>query len=406
MSSFPVQILLGVYLGLVTGIIPALVAWTLGFGFKYLTGVTIPGFGVVVLALAIAGVNGGLLALNDKAVTGSANGIAILVAIVVVLMLSLYAHAKGDQMGAAMPKRITLQQLANRTLSADVVERVGGRRQVKVTVAGEVADLEGYPPLPAGLRAELTDATVSLPADLPISELERRTADRLQTDYDLAEVTVQMDERGRASVSAAPPSAGLSRRVPQGKRAVSVSTLLPTGLAAGDEVRLRTDAGSYEGTVLGFGSREPPANTVGEAATDGGTDPDPPAPKPATTATGGRGRIGVAVDRQTTEPLLGADVTRLSVRSRGERTEFELLSLLRRSGQRFRRLTVRAGGALDDVGIGDLGVRDEYGVVVLAIRREGSWLLIPGGGVVPEAGQELYVVGNPPDLDAFEGAVA
>ncbi|MEF8801706.1 MAG: TrkA C-terminal domain-containing protein [Halolamina sp.] len=406
MSSFPVQVLLGVYLGLVTGIIPALVAWTLGFGFKYLTSVTIPGFGVVVLALAIAGVNGGLLALNDKAITGSADGIAILVAIVVVLMLSLYAHAKGDQMGAAMPKRLTLKQLADRTLSADVVERAGGRGQVKVTVAGEVADIEGYPPLPAGLRAKLHDWTVSLPADLPISELEQRTADKLQTEYDLAEVTVRMDERGRASVSAAPPSAGLSKRVPQGKRAISVSTLIPTGLASGDEVRLRTDTGSYEGTVLGVASPKTLAKPAGDAAADGGTDPEPPATTPATTAAGGRVRVGIAVNRQTAETLLGTVVTRLSVRSRGERKEFELLSLLRRSGRRFRRLTVRAGGALDGVGIGELGVREEYGVVVLAIRRGGSWQLVPGGGLIPEAGQELYVVGRPGDLDAFEEAVA
>lgn len=405
MSSFPVQVLLGVYLGLVTGIIPALVAWTLGFGFKYLTSVTIPGFGVVVLALAIAGVNGGLLALNDKAVTGSANGIAILVAIIVVLMLSLYAHAKGDQMGAAMPKRITLKRLADRTLSADVVERVGGRGQVKVTVAGEVADIEGYPPLPSGLRAELNEATVSLPSDLPISELERRTADHLTTEFDLAEVTVRLDERGRASVSAAPPSAGLSKHVPQGKRAVSVSTLLPTGLAGGDQVRLSTETGSYEGSVLSVLTPKPAKDGSGPV-TDGGTEPEAPAPTTAATAPGGRGRVGVAMDRETAETLLGTAVTQLSVQSRGERKEFELLSLLRRSGRRFRRLTVREGGALDGVGIGELGVRDEYGVVVLAIRRGGSWQLIPDGELVPEAGEELYAVGKPAELDAFQEAIA
>ncbi|MFB6221202.1 MAG: potassium channel family protein [Halolamina sp.] len=404
MSSFPAQILLGVYLGLVTGIIPALVAWTLGFGFKYLTTVTIPGFGVVVLALAIAGVNGGLLALNDKAITSSANGIAILVAILVVLMLSLYAHAKGDQMGAAMPKRITLKQLADRTLSADVIERVGGRGQVKVSVAGDVGDLEGYPPLPAKLRAELAAATVSLPADLPLSELEARTADRLRADFDLADVSVRLDERGRATVSAAPPSAGLSKRVPQGERAISVSGLVPTGLASGDDVRLRTPTGSYEATVLSVATdgKQP----TPEATTDGGADTELPAPTPAATATGGHGRIGVAVDRKAAEALLGTVVTGLSVRSRGERTEFELLSLLRRSGKRIRRVTVRAGGALDGVGLGELGVREEYGVVVLAVRRDGSWQLVPGGELVPEAGTELYVVGTPANLDAFAGVVA
>ena len=59
MASLPFEVLFGIYLGLLTGIVPALVAWALGFGFKYFTGVSIPGFGVVVLALAIAGASGG-----------------------------------------------------------------------------------------------------------------------------------------------------------------------------------------------------------------------------------------------------------------------------------------------------------------------------------------------------------
>ena len=405
MSSFPLQVLLGVYLGLVTGIIPALVAWTLGFVFKYLTSVTIPGFGVVVLALAIAGVNGGLLALNDKAITGSANGTAVLVAIIVVLMLSFYAHAKGDQMGASMPKRMTLKRLADRTLSADVVDLVGGRGEVKLTVAGEVRDIEGYPPLPASLRTDIRAAELSLPADLPISELERRAAEQLRTEFDLAEVSVRVDERARATVSAAPPTAGLSKRVPQGERAVSVTTLIPTGLASGDEVSLRTPEGSYDGTVLSVatGSAKPKAEA---AVTDGGTDTAEADSTPAATAAGGQGRVGVAVDRRAAEALLGTEVTRLVVRSRGERTEFELLSLLRRSGRRVRRLTLRADGALDGVGIGELGVRDNYGVVVLAVRRDGGWQLIPGGGFVPEAGEEIYAVGTPTALTAFGEAVA
>ena len=49
---------MGIYLGLLVGVIPALVSWALGFSFKYFTGITVPGFGVVVLAIALAGVSG------------------------------------------------------------------------------------------------------------------------------------------------------------------------------------------------------------------------------------------------------------------------------------------------------------------------------------------------------------
>ena len=403
MAAFPLQILLGVYLGLVTGIVPALVAWVLGFTFKYFTNVSIPGFGVVVLALAIAGVNGGLLALNDRAIVGGANGVAILVAIVVVLMLSMYAHAKGDQMGAATPKRLTLKKLADRTLSADVVDLVGGRGEVQLKIAGEVGDVEGYPTLPGELRREIREASIALPADLPISELERRAEDRLRSEFDLADVSVRIDERGHASVAAAPPSAGLSKRVPAGKRAVSLTTMVPTGTAAGDEVSIRTPESTHEGTVVSVRPATERAETP--AVADGGEVEPAPTPT-AKTAAGGRDRVTVSVTRDTAQALLEREVTGLNVRSRGERREFELLALLRRSGKRLRRVTVREGGVLDGHGLGEVGAHSQYGVVVLAARGDDGWTLVPDGSYVPEAGQELFVVGSSADLDAFAGVAA
>ena len=147
MASIPVEILLGIYLGILTGIGPGLVAWTLGFGFKYFTGVTIPGFAVVVLGVALAGVNGGLLALADPSVTQSANAPTVVAAILVVTAITLYAHNRGDAMGATTPRRLSLRRLGNRTLPRDVVELIGGRDEVRIRVSGEVADMEGYPPV-------------------------------------------------------------------------------------------------------------------------------------------------------------------------------------------------------------------------------------------------------------------
>jgi len=155
MASLPVEVLLGIYLGLLVGIIPALVSWGLAFTFKYFAGVTIPSFGVAVLAIALAGVNGGLLAFADKSITSAPNAERVVTAILVVTMGSMYAHAKGDQMGAELPRRLSLDKLRERTLSADVVEFVGGRGEVHVRVVGEVVDMEGYPPLSEELRAEI-----------------------------------------------------------------------------------------------------------------------------------------------------------------------------------------------------------------------------------------------------------
>ncbi|GAA0715222.1 hypothetical protein J2744_002163 [Halorubrum trapanicum] len=420
--SLPVEIVFGIYLGVITGIVPALVAGTLGFVFKYVTDVTIPGLGVVVLSLAIAGVNGGLLALNDETIRSSERAPAILTAIVVVLMLSLYAHAQGDRLGASVPKRISLKQLRDRTLSTDVIELVGGRGRVSVEVAGEVNDMEGYPPLPAETRRAILDGDWTFPADLPLAELEDRFAERLRTELDLADVAVRIDEQARATVSAAPPTGALSKRVPAGKRAVSVSALVPTGIARGDVVRVITPDLRTEGTVLAArssGKPEPGAVAApnspaagddpdpdDDARTDGGEDAvaSPPAAT-APTTTGGEGRVTLALDRSEATTLLRADRGRVLVLSRGTRREYELTALLRRTGKRFRKVSVVAGGPLDGHTIGEAELREAYDVAVLAARHE-SWTIAPGGSQSLSAGDDLFVVGSRDALDRFAEVAA
>ena len=408
--ALPVEVLFGIYLGILTGIIPALIAGVLGFIFKYFTGVTIPGLGVVVLALAIAGINGGLLALNDETIRSSERAPAILTAIIVVLMLSLYAHAQGDKLGASVPKRVSLKQLRERTLSTDVVELVGGRGQVRVSVVGEVGDMEGYPPLPAETRKTIGEGEWTFPAELPLSELERRFAERLTTELELADVAVSIDEEARATVSAAPPTGGLSKRVPKGKRAVSVPALVPTGLARGDVVRVVTNDVTVEGVLLAAksgGKKEekkpdPPAPGGSTPATDGGEPKPAPTSATATTA-GGEGRVTVAVDRSEAATLLRAGRGRVLVLSRGTRREFELTSLLRRAGKRFRRVSVVPGGPLDGHTIGEVGVRETYDVSILAARHDGDWTVAPRGGQTLVASDDLFVVGTRDAIDRFDG---
>jgi len=408
MTALPFDILLGVYLGVLTGIIPALVSGVLGFLFKYVTDVSIPGLGVVVLALAIAGINGGLLALNDPTIRSSENAASILTAIVVVLMLALYAHAQGDKLGASAPKRLTIKSLRDRTLNTDVIELVGGRNQVRLTVLGEVSDIEGYPPLPAALRQEIGDGEWTFPADLPIAELESRFADRLQSEFDLADVTVSLDEAARARVAAAPPMGSTSRRVPAGKRAVSLSALVPSGIARGESVRIVTSETTVTGTVTAArsgaptttDSSPPPADDT--LATDGGEEPPVPLPAAATT-TGGEGRITVAVSRSDATTLLSATDPQVVVRSRGTRREFELVSLLRRSGIQSKKVTVAGGGPLDGHTIGEVGVRDSYNVLVLAANHE-KWQVAPRGDQPLSAGDTLYVIGTSESLTRFAEA--
>jgi len=354
-----------------------------------------------VLALALAGINGGLLALNDPAVLES--GLRIIVALLVVLMISLYAHAKGDAMGSSVPKRLSWRKIRDRTLSSDVVELVGSRGEVRIEVAGDVIDMEGYPPLSEETRTEIETGDWRLPADLPISELETRFADRLRTELDLADISVRIDERGRATVIAAPPLSGISKRVPAGKRAVSVEALVPTGLARSDEVTVIAGETAIDGTVIAAKSSIKRNETV---KTDGGTTDPAPVSTAASTTTGGDGRITVAVDRAKATQLLGTTRAKVVVTARGTRREFELISMLRRAGKRFRTMTVKSTGELAGKTIGSASVREAYDVAVLAIKRPDGWLVAPRGGTELRAGDELFVVGKRDSLDAFGTVIA
>ena len=406
-EPLPVQLLLGLYLGVLTGVLPALIAWALGFSFRYVTGVTLPGFAVVVLGTALAGISGGLMGLLDPAV---AETWVSIVALLVVMMSCLWAHNQGDKMGAEFPRRITLRSLREHTLSRDAVERVGRFGQIRIRINGPIADVEGYPPLPDPVRRTLRAGSWTFPAALTIPELEERLAARLRREYDLADVTVSIDATGRATVAAAPARGGLSKRVPEGKRGVSVETLVPTGLARGDEVRLSASERAIEATVLSVPTVEPPTDgTTDEAEDENGDEnggEEERIDRRATTAVGGEGRVSVAVPARRVPGLLEAGGVELTVHPRGTRREFELVALLRRAGVRFSAVTVAAGSRLAGRAVDGGEMRETYGVALLAVRRPSGRRIAPAEPVEIAAGDELLVAGPADALEGFEEVAA
>lgn len=420
MAPLPVDVLLGIYLGILTGILPALVAFALGFLFRYVTGITIPAFAVVVLGVAIAGVNGGLLALVDPTIISSTAAPTLVPALVVVLMITLYAHHKGDELGMRVPRRVTFHGLRERTLSADVVRRVGDRGRVRLRIAGDIGDVEGYPPLPDDVRREIREREWIFET-APLPALESTFADRLRSEFDLADVQVEIDERARATVRAAPPLSGLSKHVSTGRRAVAIDTLVPTGIARGDEVTVRTPSGSVQGTIVSV----PDAKSAAPTATDSAPGPEAtgansvsaeagmddaalPAPGPSTvraqTTAGGEGRLAISVPRAEARSLLGADDPMVVVRSRGTHKEFELVSLLRLVGLRFQKISV--GEAVGGATLAELDLREVYGVAVLAVRRPDGWTVAPRGTARINTGDEVFAVGEREALNRVTEALA
>ncbi|WP_136718245.1 potassium channel family protein [Halorientalis salina] len=400
------EVLLGVYLGLLAGIFPAFVAFSIGFLFKYFTTVTIPGLGVVALGGTLAGVSGGLMGLIDPSLAESWTGIT---AVLVILMASLWAHSQGDKLATATPRKFTLKALRETTLSADLVERIDSYGQVHVRPIGEITDLEGYPPLPDNIRYQLTTSSWRFPATLSLPELEAKLEERLLTDYELAEASITIDKQGRAQIAAAPSAAGLSRRVPSGRRAVSIQTVLPTGVGRGDKVTVKLPEGDVTGSVVSArttGAEVPidPLDTEAKQ-TDGGEEVVTQL-APKMTTTGGEGVVTIAVPYDDGRRVIRSDFAPMVVHSRGKQREYEIIGVLKQGGNRFRSVTLDDESPLVGSTIGDQQIRTTFGVVILAIRRTEGPLIAPTGSTELSAGDTLIVVGNTAKLREFEEVVS
>jgi hypothetical protein len=342
--SLPVEVLLGISFGVLLGIVVSFAVGVFSFTISYYWDQELSQVAVVVLILPLVAVDALYIGIIGSGVQQVPR---LLIGLLVIVMIALYANSQGQKIAAELPRETTQPTERKRTLSAEAVDAVDGLGQVTIRTAGEIQEIDGYPSLSPDVRTALAEGAWRLPADLPLPELERRLEDQLRTDHDLGEVSVSIDGRGRATITAAPPTAGVASQVPDGWRAVSVAALLPTGLTAEDEVTVRTAAGSVAGTVLGI---DRTAGDSDEVVPDGG----------ATTASG-EGRVTVAVPASAAGTLLDAERGRIVVEPRGRRHDFEAFSLLDGTDRTIRRLTLTPAvrEALADDEIQPLAVRGD-----------------------------------------------
>ncbi|ELY56691.1 hypothetical protein [Natronolimnohabitans innermongolicus] len=353
--------LLGASYGLLLAVPAGVVIAVAAIGVRYGTRRRIPHTASVPIALALAVVTGYSIGVFDVDPL-SAETVRLVTALLVVAPIGAFAGRLGWRLATELPLERSLPLERGRTLSADAIDAVDAMGQVTIRADGDVSAFEGYPPLDPSLRTALETDAWRLPADLPLSELEVRLEDRLRTTYDLEAASVTVDPRGRATITVAPPSSGVSRRVPEGWRAVSVSALLPTGLRPGDDVLAVTDSESVAGTVVSTTDGETVVADGGAATTaaSGVTPSLPSAP-----SAGGEGRLTIAVPTTDAEALLEADHVGV-VATPGETTpELEAISLLERDGTAIRTATVTDA-------IVDAVEDDDSALRIVAVRGAGT----------------------------------
>ncbi|WP_276255047.1 hypothetical protein [Halomontanus rarus] len=422
MTSFPVEVLIGISVGLLLGIAPAFLVGVVAYALEYRWRRPLPGplaGGVAVVIAAGGGYYGGVVELTAE------RGSRLVAAGLVACLLALYANSQGARIGSTLSRELYRPTRRERTLSADAIESIDGIGHMTIRTSGEIRAIAGYPPLAPDLRTALESGSWRLPADLPLIELETRLADRLRTTYELAAVSVSIDERGRASIAAAPPANGIAKRIPPGWRAISISALCPTGLAPGDEVIVEAGSSTTNGTVLSTDGRadEPTGEGGGRDETTGerhtqtreSGQPDEGTIERAPAATdGGTERVTVAVPTTDAGELLDRQRGRIVATSHRTNHEFEALSRLAESGQSVRHVTVtdERRATLARAGDGD-GSTDgnETDATLLAVKRREDdarshdWEFDPDGDAIDVA-TEAFVVGKRTELNERFGEPA
>lgn len=405
MFELTTAIVVAVAFGLLLGVGPAVILAGLSGGLAHLD-YAVPRVAVAIAALVLAGLNGYAVGVTDAAAFSSDDTIAIsalsiLVTCFVVVVLALYAHSLAKAAVDDLPFDVARPVRRERGLSAEATDAVDSTGWVAIRTAGAVRDIDGPPPLGPDLQTTLEEGTWRLPADLPLSALESRLEARLRTTHDLAAVSVSVDERGRATIAAAPPSNAVPSRIPDGCRTVTVWALLPTGLAPGDEVAVypESETVAVVGRVVDVDATdEPTRETVAE-------DRSARSSRPAAVETpGGRGRVTVAVSTPDASVVLESDCVRIVALSGESPADVSAFDVLERAGQSVRSLpagrlrTALASDAVDatleDVRVLGGWTNENGGHSTETVARTDPTLVIEPDLSTLESDDDVFVIGD------------
>ncbi|WP_135667322.1 hypothetical protein [Halorhabdus rudnickae] len=405
MDSVYVEVILGVSLGGIVGVVPAVAAGIAGgivpslAEYRFIRGT------LAVASLLIAGVVAtsiGGVAVQLKHVPRMVTGGSV------VVLLTVFGFEQGRRVGSTLRRDGSEPIERGRSLADVAVDAIDASGQVTIRPQGAIRTVPGYPELPGDLQSEIAAERWRLPADLPLSELERRIERQLLLKHDLEAAEVTVNPRGTATVAGAPPASGIARTVPAGQRAVSVQTTVPDGVEPGDEIVVETEKGTIDGFVLSTDPIDVRAKADGDGRRISSGETGIPR-KAGTVAgdgteqAGGRSRVTVAVPTDDIDAVLEADRVTVAVRSRDMRPDFRAISLFDRAGKAVR-VTSLDDDVIDRIENAQTRV-DIFAARSPSKRSSGEWTIDPS----PEdlaSGWQVVLVGDETGLTELVDATA
>uniref|UniRef100_UPI003F4A5B63 TrkA C-terminal domain-containing protein n=1 Tax=Natrinema sp. CGMCC1.2065 TaxID=3445767 RepID=UPI003F4A5B63 len=242
-------------------------------------------------------------------------------------------------------------------------------RVVTVELPDEIDDIEGYDPVDESVKADLAGQTFLLPRRLTDAELRERLVARLERDFGIGHVDVDLEPDGTvAFLAVGSRPAGIGPTLAPGTVAVALEGDPAADASPGDAVRLWARGEDGGARRIAGGELR---GTAGDVAT-------------------------VAIDAEDARDIAPDGDYRLVTLPGSPDAERDLVSLLRAADETVRSITVEADDPLVGLAV------DSLPVLVLALEREGDGDAehrpLPAGDVRLAAGDVAYVLGRPDAL--------
>jgi hypothetical protein len=363
------NVLLIVGLGLLSGALGAVV----GFVHRWYARSRVPE-GLAVLI----GLSGVALSLQTRealggVITGSPAGAQTLEPSVIVLntlilgvsvVTAVGGGRSGDQFGEVLFRR-----RPGRSVDVTQLVRAGGR-VITVDLPDDLEDMDGYDPVDPAVKASLAGESLVFPRGLTVEELRDRLVTRLESDYGVGHVDVDVDADGTiAYLAVGSRESGLGPTLPPETCAVAVYADPAFAASAGDVVQVYRRG------------EEPELVCSGELR---GTADDV---------------VTLAVDAADAPDLDGTTRYRLVTLPVEPRSDREFASLLRAAEETMGVVTLEAGSPLVGSPLGSVDA------AVVAVRTvDGDVAPIPPRSHVLAAEESLYVIARPDRLRKLDSA--
>jgi hypothetical protein len=256
-----------------------------------------------------------------------------------------------------------------------IVKTVG--RVTTVEVPDEIDDIDGYNPVDPAIKEKLAGQTLLFPRRLTVEKLRERLIERLQTDYGVGHVDVELTETAEIEYLAlGSREAGIGPTLPPGSAAVALKADPPNNASPGDVVQVWTTGDVESETAPERITNAEIRGTAEDVAT-------------------------LAMDEEEAKRIDTEARYRLVTLPVEARVDREFAAQLRSAAETMGVVTVREGSTLARSVVGALDVS------VIAVRTaDGDIEAIPRRARTLQPGETVYAIGLPERLRKLEQAAA